>query len=118
MLVVRKTPNPLESPLIEREEEHEDYIKQASKQHEIEQVWLAWKAKADMILQRVSEENPKQNPLDIVKWLNSPDNSNMTLTYRNWRQIRRIFGDNFGELFEQDLLNYWKKINHRSGLAV
>ncbi len=111
MLVVRTRPNPLASPLKEGEEEHQAYIKtQAAKQQETDKLWLDWKAKAEADPAACFKgKRREETRWTLIRWLNSLDNSNTTLTYYNWKKIRRIFGDTFGELFEQDLRNYWRK---------
>lgn len=84
--------------------------KQADKQQNFEQSWSAWKAEIEANPKAHFKKECRAGTRDrFFWWLSISHKENMMLAYRNWTQVRQIFGNVIGELFEQDLKNYWKK---------
>lgn len=91
--------------------EHQEQIeKREEKQREIEQSWLDWKTEAESDPDKIFEgETGNQSMWTLIKWLRHAARGSGYLTLKEWPTIRKIMGDNIGDLFEEKLKSYWRE---------
>lgn len=94
------------------EKRREEDARREAERKKTEKSWADWKQKAEAAPGDVfSGERRTESMWVLIRWLrmSAERNSNSHLALSNWREIRRILGDELGEGFEAALKDYWRE---------
>lgn len=111
ILAKRSQPIPADPEEEQWKREHQERIeRQEERQRKIEKSWLDWKAEAENDPSKIFKgENGDQSMWTLITWLRHAVEGTGNLTLKEWPLIRKIMGDNIGELFEEKLKAYWRE---------